>query len=220
MFWHVYNQASKCPELTRVVMATDDQRILTAAENLKIPALMTQKDHPSGTDRILEAARALDLPDNAVIVNIQGDEPLLDPMMLTEIIQPFIETDIEVTTPVREISRAEAANPDLVKAVFSDSKRALYFSRAMIPFARNNKAIRYYGHIGLYAFRMKALKKFVQLNPGTLETTEKLEQLRFLENDIPINIILTSYNSIGVDRPEDISRVEKILSGRSKQYKE
>ncbi len=212
MFWHVYSQACKCPEMTRVVVATDDNRILTAAENLNVPALMTQKDHPSGTDRILEAARALNLPGNAVIVNIQGDEPLLDPAILTEILLPFIEDDIQVTTPVREISPFEAKNPDLVKAVFSESRRALYFSRSIIPFDRNNQTNRYYGHIGLYAFRMNVLKKFVELSPSSLETTEKLEQLRLLENDIPINIILTSYTSISVDRPEDINRVEKILS--------
>ncbi|MBW1764344.1 MAG: 3-deoxy-manno-octulosonate cytidylyltransferase [Deltaproteobacteria bacterium] len=185
MFWHVYTRAKQCPVLKQVVLATDDKRIFTAAQDLNVPVVMTKDDHPSGTDRILEAAQILNIPDDAIVANIQGDEPVLEPAMLT--------------------------NPDLVKVVFSKNGRALYFSRSKIQYPRDGEKGEHYGHIGLYAFRMDVLKKFVSLGASGLEKTEKLEQLRLLENGIPVHVGITCHKSIGVDRPEDIEQVIRIL---------
>jgi len=211
MFLHVYERAIKCSELAKTVLATDDERILSAAKALNVPVLMTRKDHPSGTDRVLEAAQLLNLPDDSVIVNIQGDEPLLEPAMLTELVGPFISTDIEVTTLARKIGQDEAGKINQVKVVFTKTGNALYFSRLPIPCYRDGSGGSFFGHIGLYAFRMKTLVKFVSLGPSSLEIAEKLEQLRLLENDIPVHVVITSHKSTGVDCPEDIKTICNIL---------
>jgi 3-deoxy-manno-octulosonate cytidylyltransferase (CMP-KDO synthetase) len=211
MFWHVFARAKKCPQLSEVFMATDDRRIESAAKALNVPVIMTRDDHPSGTDRVLEAAQLLNLPEDSIIVNIQGDEPLLKPAMLTELVVPFKSADAEVTTLARIISKKEAADINQVKVVFSKTGRALYFSRSPIPCYRDGKGKSFFGHIGLYAFRMKTLIKFVSLGPSSLETAEKLEQLRLLENDIPIHVVITEHKSMGVDSPEDIKKILNIL---------
>jgi 3-deoxy-manno-octulosonate cytidylyltransferase (CMP-KDO synthetase) len=216
MIWHVYGQAQKCAELSSVVLATDDDRIRSVAEKWKIPVVMTRPDHPSGTDRVLEAATKMKLPADGVIINIQGDEPALEPAMLSDLVRPFSAAEIKATTLARKISSQEAANPDLVKVVFAQNGVALYFSRSPIPYLRDTQKDNYYGHIGLYAFRMNILKQFVALDQSQLEVTEKLEQLRLLENNIPIHIVLTEHQSIAVDRPQDIPIVEQIISGKKK----
>ena len=216
MIWHVFNQARQCPELSSVVLATDDERIRSVAEKHEIPVEMTRADHPSGTDRVLEAATKMNLPVDAVIVNIQGDEPALEPAMLAELVRPFSQPEVMVTTLARKIDAREAASPDQVKVVMAQNRTALYFSRSPIPYHRDDQKDEYYGHIGLYAFRMPALEKFVTLDQGRLEVTEKLEQLRLLENNIPLHIVLTEHQSIGVDRPEDIQAVEQIILTKKK----
>ncbi|MCP4629012.1 MAG: 3-deoxy-manno-octulosonate cytidylyltransferase [bacterium] len=213
MIWHVYERARQCRALSSVVLATDDDRIRSAAQNLDIPVVMTRADHPSGTDRVLEAAVKLGLDPDSVVVNIQGDEPALEPSMLTELVAPFSNPEIEVTTLARKISDREAENPDLVKVVFTADRRAVYFSRSAIPFRRRATDHNFHGHIGIYALRMRTLNKFVSLDQSRLEITEKLEQLRLIENNIPIHIVETEHRSIGVDRPEDIEAVSQILSG-------
>ena len=215
MFWHVYERAGKCPELSQIVLATDDERIVSSAKSLNVPVIMTRNDHISGTDRVLEAAEIIGVPEDAVVVNIQGDEPTLDPAMLSELVQPFESYDINVTTLARKISPKEAENPDLVKVVFAKDHKALYFSRSPVPASRDGKEDELYGHIGLYAFRMRILRQFVTLGPSRLEAIEKLEQLRLLENGIPIHVVITNYISIGVDRPEDIKTVSKILQEKN-----
>ena len=214
MIWHVYERSRKCTELTSVVLATDDERIRSAAERWNIPVVMTRTDHPSGTDRVLEAASKLNFPTDAVVVNIQGDEPALEPAMLSELIRPFSASEVLVTTAACKIHSTEAADPDLVKVVFAEDGRALYFSRSSIPHHRNTQKNNYYGHIGIYAFRMNVLKKFAALNRSSLEITEKLEQLRLLENNIPIHVVVTEQQSISVDRPEDIDTVSRIILGK------
>jgi len=213
MFRHVAERASQCPELAQVALATDDERIFSAAEQCSVRAVMTRKDHPSGTDRVLEAARQLGVDEDAVVVNIQGDEPALDPAMLTELVSPFTDPDVRVTTLARKIGPEEAENPDRVKVVFAKDGRALYFSRSPIPYPRGKEGSEFYVHVGLYAFRMKVLEQFVRLGPSRLETTEKLEQLRLLENNIPIHVVTTQHQSVGVDRPEDIEIVTQLLRG-------
>ena len=212
MFWHVYQRACRCKDLSRVVLATDDERIADAADSLAVPVVMTRGDHPSGTDRVLEAAEQIKVPADAVVVNIQGDEPVLAPQMLGELIQPFIDPQTRVTTLVRKTTPADAASADAVTVTFSRTGRALYFSRSVIPFAREGTGDSVYEHIGMYAFRMEALQTFVQLGPSSLEQTEKLEQLRLLENDIPIHVVVTEHISADVDRPEDIAAVARMLT--------
>jgi len=211
MFWHVFNRASRCNEIHQVVLATDDKRIVSAAKTLDVPVVMTRSDHASGTDRVLEAAEKLNVPENAVVVNIQGDEPAHEPAMLTELVLPFSDPNVKVSTLAHKIDPDEAKNPDRVKVVLAKDNRALYFSRAPIPYSSDLQKNKLYGHIGLYAFRMNILRKFVELGPSLLEITEKLEQLRLLENGIPIHVVITNYKSMGVDRPEDIETVTRIL---------
>ncbi|MBU0728641.1 MAG: 3-deoxy-manno-octulosonate cytidylyltransferase [Proteobacteria bacterium] len=211
MIQHVYTRACQCPLLKKVMLATDDDRIFSVARSLSIPVLMTSSSHTCGTERVLEAARLLGVPDDGVVLNIQGDEPALEPEMLTSLINPFNSPDVLVTTLAHRINTKEAQDQDLVKVVFGKKNQALYFSRSPIPFPRDDKDESYYGHIGLYGFRMKTLEQFVALDKGILETKEKLEQLRLLENGIPIQVVTTTHKGYGVDRPEDIAIVEEIL---------
>jgi len=220
MFWHVYTRARQCPLLTRVVLATDDLRIADAAREHGVECVMTRTDHPSGTDRVYEAACLLGVPEDAVVVNIQGDEPALNPQMLTQLVSPFTpftqETAVQVSTLAQPISAQGAHSPDVVKVVRAANGDALYFSRAPIPFRRDAEAGdqpagAYHGHIGLYAFRLAALRRFTELAPSLLEQTEKLEQLRLLENNIPIRVVMTQYKTHGVDRPEDIATILNML---------
>jgi len=211
MFWHVFHRASLCPDMDYVAVATDDTRIEAAAKKLDVPVIMTRDDHPSGSDRVLEAASTLDISDDAVVINIQGDEPALAPDMLTQLLGPFSDPGTEVATLARKIDDSAAQNPDQVKVVISATGQGIYFSRSLIPYPRDDQSAIFYGHSGLYAFRLNALKQFVKLPPGRLEIIEKLEQLRLLENNIPIRVVITEYESFGVDRPEDIKKVTKLL---------
>ena len=164
----------------------------------------------------MEAAAKLNLPTDSVIVNIQGDEPALEPTMLTQLVSPFSAVDVQVTTLACKINAADAGNPNLVKVVFAGDGRALYFSRSPIPHQHEDTKNHYYGHIGIYALRMKVLEKFVKLNQSRLEVTEKLEQLRLLENNIAIHIVMTEYHTCSVDRPGDIETVGKIISDKTR----
>ena len=218
MFWHVYQRAAQCPELERVVLATDSKRIAAAAEDHGVPCVMTRSDHPSGTDRVLEAADLLELPESAVVINIQGDEPALHPAMLSELAQAFGAPEVEVATLISPMDPTEIGDHDQVKVVIDRHGNALYFSRAAIPHARDGGPAAYFRHIGLYAFRMATLRRFVALGPGQLEQTEKLEQLRLLENGIPIRTVQTLHRSLGVDRPEDIATVSRWLAVNDKDH--
>lgn len=221
MFAWVHERAQACGLLTKVVLATDDERIKRAADELGVPALMTSREHQSGTDRVLQAARLLGAEPGAVVVNIQGDEPALEPDMLAELLAPFSGPDresVQVATLASPISREDAANPDRVKVVVDAFGRALYFSRSLIPHDREGtgSGVGPMLHIGLYAFRMSALERFAALPPGALENTEKLEQLRLLENGIPIHVAATRHACHGVDRPEDLVTVTNILREHTK----
>jgi 3-deoxy-manno-octulosonate cytidylyltransferase (CMP-KDO synthetase) len=208
MFWHVMRRASLCPLVGTVALATDDERILKAARELGMQALMTGRDHASGTDRVLEAARMLGASPESVVVNVQGDEPALNPEMLTELIRPFEDPLVQVTTLGHVIDAEAAQSPDRVKIVRAAAGRALYFSRAPVPFGRDNPP-----DIGLYGLRMRILEKFSALGESPLERLEKLEQLRLLEAGIPIHVALTRHASHGVDRPEDLQTVSALMRG-------
>lgn len=213
MFWHVYQRACSCPEFDKVVLATDDERIASIARELDVEYVMTRKDHPSGTDRVYEAACLLGAGEDAVIVNIQGDEPALNPIMLTELVTPFLtDGNVQVATLAHHITAEEAVSPDKVKIVQAANGDALYFSRARIPFARDGETTDgYLGHIGLYAFRFGVLKQFTKWDQSSLERIERLEQLRLLENNVPIRVVCTEHKTHGVDRPEDIDVILKLL---------
>jgi 3-deoxy-manno-octulosonate cytidylyltransferase (CMP-KDO synthetase) len=215
MFYHVYQRATSCPLLQQVWLATDDQRIYDAAKSLSVPVVMTDPNHPSGSDRIMEAARILGLEDSAVVANIQGDEPALDPEMLRRLLEPFADAQLQVTTLARVIDAKQAENPDRVKVVRSEKGNALYFSRSKIPFIRDDDHTntQYLLHIGIYAYRLSALKIFTSLPPSPLEQIEKLEQLRLLEAGIGIHVVLTDYQGFGVDRPEDLQLILRQLQG-------
>ncbi len=215
MFWHVYERVRQCRSLKRVVLATDDPRIQEAARYWEVPCVMTRADHASGTDRSFEAAKLLGAESDAVIVNIQGDEPLLEPAMIDQLVAPFEDAATEVSTLATRIEAERAADPNQVKVVTSVNGNALYFSRSPIPFDRDgDSADCFLGHIGMYAFRMAALARFVSLPQSSLEKREKLEQLRFLENDISIRVVITEYRSRGVDTPEDLEAVRAILAAQ------
>lgn len=216
MFWHVWHRACQCPELESVTLATDDKRIFCAAEELGVPVVMTGTHHQSGTDRVHEAARLLNIPENAVVVNIQGDEPALDPGAISLLLSAFVDPGVKAATLAHPIkpheAPAELARPDKVKVVLAVNGDALYFSRTGIPFARDGGAAApVLGHIGLYAFTMATLELFVSLPQSPLELTEKLEQLRLLENGIPLRVVLTGEASPGVDHAKDVERVLSLL---------
>ncbi len=214
MFRWVYEQARRCPDIAHVLLATDDARIADAADRHGIPCELTRDDHPSGTDRILEAALKTGIPDTAVVVNIQGDEPALHPDMLTELIRPFDDPAVQATTLIRREKPPAADNPDQVWVTVDRNANALYFSRARIPMDFAATDAPGYRHIGLYAYRLPTLRSFVHLGPGRLEQIEKLEQLRLLENGIPIRTVLTRHRSQGVDRPADVETVTGLLKAR------
>ncbi len=212
MFWHVWARARRCPLLASVTLATDDARIRDAALALDVPVVMTDAEHQSGTDRVHEAARLLRLPDDAVVVNIQGDEPALDPAALTELVEAFADPAVRAATLAHPLDPADLPRPDKVKVVRAANGDALYFSRAGIPFSRDGeRAAPALGHIGIYAFTMGTLERFVALPQSSLEITEKLEQLRLLENSIPLRVVLTGCAFPGVDHVEDVARVLPLL---------
>ncbi len=219
MFWHVYTRAKQA-NLKEVYLATDDKRIEEEARKYDIPCIMTSDKHNSGSDRVCELAEILKLSDNAILVNIQGDEPLLEPMMINQLLSPFEDTSIRVSTLANRLSKTKDSERfnsyNSVKIVVDNAMRALYFSRSPIPHSRErvivgDKSDEFYAHIGLYAFRFEALKKFTFLPESKLESIEKLEQLRLLENNIDIHVMLTEYSSIGVDTKEDLEKVCQIM---------
>jgi len=212
MFWHVWSRAMRCRLLSSVTLATDDERIKAACDALAVPVVMTG-EHQSGTDRVHEAALLLGLPANVVVINIQGDEPALDPEALTLLAGAFSDPLVQAATLAHPLDPADLMRPDKVKVVLAANGDALYFSRAGIPFSRDGErgALPAYGHIGLYAFTMQTLCRFVALPPSLLERTEKLEQLRLLENNIPMRVLLTDKAFIGVDQAKDVTRVLPLL---------
>lgn len=210
---HVWEAASRCKGLSRIIVATDDERIAAASRAFGAEVKMTRADHPSGTDRISEAVQGLDAD---WFLNIQGDEPLISEAVLN----PFIESlgSFDMATLARRITREEEIkSPNNVKVVFGRDGRALYFSRSPIPYPRDG-AGEYWLHLGIYAYRSATLHRLVQLPPSALEKIEKLEQLRALENGIAIQVVPTSFHSVGVDTPEDVSIVEKLLLERGASH--
>jgi 3-deoxy-manno-octulosonate cytidylyltransferase (CMP-KDO synthetase) len=197
--------------MSRVIVATDDLRIARTVTGFGGHVRLTRPDHLTGTDRLAEVAAALDCD---VVVNVQGDEPLIDPRAITEVVAPFADPSISMTTLYRRIDTpAELTDPNVVKVVVDRAGFALYFSRAPIPHQRNPRGgwPPLYRHIGLYAYRRSALMVIASLEPTPLERAESLEQLRALEHGIRIKTVETAYDSIGVDTPQDLEQVRRLL---------
>jgi len=207
MLQHVYERASMARYLTSTMIATDDQRVYDAARSFGARVRMTRDDHLSGTDRVAEAASA---EDAEIIVNIQGDEPLIDPDAIDAAILPMVhEPEIVMGTLKKRIEDPrEITDPNVVKVVTDLQGDAIYFSRCAIPFHRDGELdTRYFKHIGLYVYQRDFLLGYSALPVGPLERAERLEQLRALENGYRIRVVETEYESLGVDTPEDLERV-------------
>ncbi|MDW7772438.1 MAG: 3-deoxy-manno-octulosonate cytidylyltransferase [Desulfobulbaceae bacterium] len=216
MIQHVVERARQVELLARVVVATDDRRIYEAVESFGGEVVMTRPDHASGTDRLAEAAELLDISEHDIIVNIQGDQPLFPPEVVAQVTGPMLEDPaLPMSTLIYKIIRPEEiTDPNHVKTVFDRHGNALYFSRASIPFQRNpheSGRPTYYKHLGFYAYRKGFLLTFVGLPEGEWEKFEKLEQLRALEYGYTIRVVLTTHDSIEVDTPGDVIRVEELL---------
>jgi 3-deoxy-manno-octulosonate cytidylyltransferase (CMP-KDO synthetase) len=212
----VVEAAQRAKQLDAVVVATDDERIAEAARAAGGDAVLTRADHPSGTDRIAEAACQYDAD---VIINIQGDEPMIDPELIDELVAVMArDRSLEMATAAARIgSNEELEDPGVVKVVFDDAHRALYFSRSVIPYVRDAEVLpvtAHWRHIGIYAYRAAFLAQFVAAPQGMLERAESLEQLRALQMGVGIHVIETEDQGIGVDTPEDLARAEAILAGR------
>ena len=209
MLEHVYKNTCRCSQLDQVIIATDHKKIYDIARKFGAQALMTDSNHHSGTDRIAEVARKVDCE---LVVNVQGDEPLIKPTMIEQVIKPFYrEKDLVMSTLKKKIESQQVMNnPDVVKVVTDRNDNALYFSRSLIPYQRVRGA-EVYKHIGIYAYSRDFLLKYNKMKTTTLEKSESLEQLRVLENGYRIKVVTTRCDTIGVDQPEDVELVEKEL---------
>lgn len=210
MLQHVYERASRARYLTKVVIATDDSRIDDAARAFGAAVRMTREDHLSGTDRVAEVASA----ENAgLVVNIQGDEPLIDPDAIDAAVLAMLDDpDVPMGTLKKRLADpADVANPNVVKVVTDLRGNAIYFSRSPIPHVRDGGDFAYFRHIGLYIYEREFLLGYSALPVGPLEQAERLEQLRALENGFRIRVVETGYESLGVDTPEDLKRVSRLF---------
>lgn len=214
MIQHVYEKASQSKYIEHLIVATDDERILDAVENFGGKVVLTPSSLPSGSDRIAYVIK--NMKDVDIVVNIQGDEPFINPVMIDMAIEPLgFDPKVNVSTLAKRITKVdELKDNSVVKVVTDMYNDALYFSRSPIPFIRDNgisleekiKKYKFLKHIGLYVYRKDALLEFTRLEKGILEDLEKLEQLRFLENKIPIKVVETEYESLSVDTPEDLKK--------------
>ncbi len=208
LFW-VYRNARRSPLLSELIVATDSERVEQYCREQSIPVTMTGQHH-SGSDRLHEVMLRTD---GDIYVNIQGDEPMLRPDHLELLLAPFLSGEAEVTTLKVAISPEEAKDPNCVKVVTDDLGRALYFSRHPIPYNREGSGgVQYHKHLGLYAYSRAALARFHSLPQSSLEKAEKLEQLRFLQNGVPIVVAETEHDTIGVDTEADLRRVSDLFS--------
>lgn len=219
MIQHVYERTSRASHLSQVIVATDDERIAEAVRRFGGNVVMTSPDHETGTDRLAEVARGLD---SDIIVNVQGDEPLIDPAMINQAIEPFL-TDRSLqmgTLKCRITCLHDFLSPNVVKVVTDADGHALYFSRSPLPFFRDkwqdlkdeafaSGRLLCYKHVGLYVYQRDFLIQYAALAPTPLELAEKLEQLRALENGIRIKVVATDFESLGVDTPEDLNKARE-----------
>ena len=218
MIQHVFERAKKSQHATRVLVATEDERIKVAVEKAGGEAILTRADHRSGTDRVAEVAAHVTAD---IYINVQGDEPLIDPATIDGVAAAMLEDEsVQLCTPCSAITQKnDIMDPNVVKVVLDFDGNGLYFSRAPIPWVRDTGttvAARHWKHIGIYGYRRDALLEFPTLPPGELERIEQLEQLRWLENGFHMRVVETEYDPVSVDVPADLERVDKILREREK----
>ena len=205
----VVQAALRCPQIGTVVIAADSNEVSDLCASRGWPCIMTSPDLPSGSDRLFAVSRQLDAD---IYINIQADEPLLEPQHIEALLSPFADPAVPVTTLKVRCPPESITDPHVVKVVTASNGRALYFSRATIPFNRDSQPTEYWKHLGLYAYRKAALARFASLPPGHLEQTERLEQLRLLENGIDIFVTETPHDTIGVDTEDDLHHVAALLA--------
>jgi 3-deoxy-manno-octulosonate cytidylyltransferase (CMP-KDO synthetase) len=208
----VVEAACACPQLNQVLVATDSEEVADLCRKLNVGVELTSPELPSGTDRLHAVAQRYDAD---IYVNIQGDEPLLRPEHIAALLRPFAHAHVDVSTLKVRCTAENIANPNAVKVVTAADGRALYFSRATIPYDRDGTSPPYWKHIGLYAYRKAALNLFPTLPASGLERTERLEQLRFLENGLHLYVEPTDYDTVGVDTEADLRLVEQLLIEQS-----
>lgn len=212
MIQRVYEQACKSESLDKVFVATDHDEILNEVKRFGGEVKMTSSKHENGTSRCLDLVKQLDA-DYDVVVNIQGDEPFIAPSDINTLIACFDNKETQIATLAKKIEiEEEINNPTVVKIVFDNQKRSLYFSRAGIPYNNDSLTRNYYKHIGIYAYRRSVLEELVQLPVSTLEMSEKLEQLRWLDNGYNIQVDFTEHESNSVDTPEDLENLKKMFN--------
>ncbi|HUY86503.1 MAG TPA: 3-deoxy-manno-octulosonate cytidylyltransferase [Acidimicrobiales bacterium] len=219
MIQHVFERVRMSKRLTDVIVATDDERVRKSVEGFGGKVVMTSAQHNSGTDRVAEAVANLDVD---IVVNIQGDEPMVDPTLIDECISPFSSKNhVQIATVIQRLSdESTYSDPAVVKVVRDLSGRALYFSRSLIPFPRARiSEFAVYEHIGIYAYTKDCLLRFSKLAPATLEMIEQLEQLRALEHGIPIHVVetLRHFESVSVDTAADLEKVRQIMAASQKE---
>jgi 3-deoxy-manno-octulosonate cytidylyltransferase (CMP-KDO synthetase) len=209
----VIRTAQAVSSLDSVVIATDDESVVNIAKEYGFRAVMTSKEHKSGTDRVYEAATILNLKDDEIIINVQADEPFIEKEVLESVYEKIYnykdDSKVLAASAYKIISNPEADDPNIVKVVTDSKDMALYFSRSKIPYPRDHHFDSYKGHLGIYAYRMNSLKKYCQFKPSSLEKIEKLEQLRILENGYKIAMTKVETESFGIDTPEDLERAIK-----------
>lgn len=207
----VVEAAQRCIQIGRVIVAADSAEIAELCAIQGWECLMTSPELPSGSDRLFAVSRKIDAD---IYVNIQADEPMLQPAQIEALLQPFANPEVPVTTLKVRCPEHSVGDPNVVKVVTAPNGRALYFSRAAIPFNRDGQQVTHWKHLGLYAYRKEALARFAALPPGQLEQIERLEQLRLLENGIDIYVGESPHDTIGVDTEEDLHLVAKLLARR------
>ncbi len=226
MIQHTYESSLKSKLINKVIIAVDDEKIFQVCKNFGANVVLTPKNIATGSDRIAYAAK--DFPDADIIVNIQGDEPFIKGAMIDQAIEPLLfDKNVNVSTLAKKVEDIEEfKSPSIPKVVFDYNNFAMYFSRYPIPFVRDAKTNlerlhkgEIYKHIGLYVYRRDALYRFTELKPTDLEQTEKLEQLRMLENGFKIKIVVTEFDNLAVDTPEDLERARKYYSSLKKKKK-
>ena len=208
MIRRVYEQAKKATSLFDVIVATDDKRIYDEVQSFGGKVMMTVSHHQNGTERCAEVAANTDAD---VVINIQGDEPFIHPEQINRLASLFADAKCSIGTLIKVCNdKALLEKPSIIKATVNKNFQALYFSRSVIPYLRNTDSdITYYKHIGIYGYRVETLKEIVALKPSPLELAESLEQLRWLENGYTIQTAITEYESIAIDVPEDLGRLNE-----------
>lgn len=205
----VYTNTQKTGLFDAVTVVTDSEVIYREIQSIGGHAVMSKKEHESGTDRIAEAAAGMDVD---VIVNVQGDTPFIRREPLEKLVHAFEDESVQVASIMQVLDAAQVENPNHVKVCVDKRNNALFFSRSVIPYPRNTKVpIVYYKHIGVYAFRKQALLRFTGWPVSTLEDVEKLEQMRYLENGVPLRMVETDFTSVEIDTPEDLEKAVRLL---------